>query len=327
MKSNQNEPSRWVQTNFPPGVDRTLSDMLRAARDLPVPNGAHLVQPSRALSGKTGLSIGPLRWSLAALVLFLLIGTAGVVAGTRVFRTRVHSAANQATVPPTLPYERPSSPARTLKDLSASTTEPEVVQPQKQLAHVSTQLARNPAKATRHTLPVVENSLDTEPQRSDLREGRALSEIYRLLRAEKNAILALQRLDDFSAAFPASRLQSEAQLARVEALIATSNYGEATRALEHVNPDSSSIRRMVRVTRGELLVKEHNCEQAVVEFDKVIAERVQDVFEERALYGRASCRLESGDIARARSDLARCLERHPKGVRAAKIEKQLQSPM
>ncbi|MDX2020447.1 MAG: hypothetical protein SF187_09400 [Deltaproteobacteria bacterium] len=154
-----------------------------------------------------------------------------------------------------------------------------------------------------------------------------MSEIYRLLRADKNPALALQRLDDFADAFPASRLLSEAQLARVEALVATSNYGEATRALELVHPESNRLRRMVRVTRGELLVKQNACEQAMVEFDTVIAESVQDVFDERALYGRASCRLESGDVAGARSDLARYLERHPKGVRASNIKKQLQSSL
>ncbi len=324
MKSNKNEPSRWAQTNFPPGVDRTLADMLRAARDLPVSEGAQLNKPSLGLSGRAGSSVGSLRWSLAVLALFLLIGTAGVVAGTQVFRARARSATSHAPVVPPVQHKRPTPAARTL---STPTTQPEFVQPQKQLARVSSQNAFGPVKTTRRVRPVVEKSLATAPQNSALGEGRALSEIYRLLRVEKNAGLALQRLDDFAATFPASHLQSEAQLARVEALIATSNYGDAARALEHVNPVSNRLRRMVKVTRGELLVKQHICDQAVVEFDSVIAEGIQDAFDERALYGRASCRLASGDVDRARSDLARYLVRHPKGARAASLRKQLQSPL
>lgn len=324
MKSNKIEPSRWAQTNFPPGVDRTLADMLRAARDLPVPDQLGGSRLSMRVRGRS--SMGSMRWSLVVLALFLLIGTAGVVAGTQVFRTRERPVPSQATMP-SLPPESLRSPSRTLKEQPLPAAQPEVVQPQEELASASVQKALGAANAPRRVRPVTQDALATEPQSSALGEGRALSEIYRLLRIDKNADLALQRLDDFAVTFPASSLHSEAQLARVEALIATSKYGEAARVLEHVNPSSNSLRRMVRVTRGELLVKQHACEQAVVEFDTVIAENRQDVFDERALYGRASCRLAFGDVDRARSDLARYLERHPNGVRAANIKKQLQASL
>jgi hypothetical protein len=68
----------------------------------------------------------------------------------------------------------------------------------------------------------------------------------------------------------------------------------------------------LRLIRGELSAVT-DCGRAVADFDRVLAERAAEPFAERALHGRAACRLRLGDETGAMRDLSEYLRRFPEG--------------
>jgi hypothetical protein len=73
----------------------------------------------------------------------------------------------------------------------------------------------------------------------------------------------------------------------------------------------------VVVLQGELAADAGDCAAAIVSFDRALASPGSPGLEERALYGRASCRQRSGDLSAARAELQRYLARFPHGKFAA----------
>lgn len=64
--------------------------------------------------------------------------------------------------------------------------------------------------------------------------------------------------------------------------------------------------------RAELRSKRH-CAAAIADFTQVLSRAPTAALAERALHGRAACRLRSGDAARAQRDLITYLDRFPNG--------------
>jgi TolA-binding protein len=73
----------------------------------------------------------------------------------------------------------------------------------------------------------------------------------------------------------------------------------------------------VVVLRGELAADAGDCAAATIDFNRTLAAPGSPGLEERALYGRAACRLRDGDRVAARADFERYLERFPRGKFAA----------
>jgi outer membrane protein assembly factor BamD (BamD/ComL family) len=83
-------------------------------------------------------------------------------------------------------------------------------------------------------------------------------------------------------------------------------------------------RRMeLQLLRGELYA-ERDCRKALADFDAVLASAPAPL-SERALYGRATCRLHSGDAAGARVDLDQYLTRFPNGRFAEQVRERLRA--
>jgi tetratricopeptide (TPR) repeat protein len=144
-----------------------------------------------------------------------------------------------------------------------------------------------------------------------------LADVFRELRSRGDASAALRALDDYDRQFPAGGLQSEARVARAEALLALDRRRDALPLLEGLEQAGFAPTRDLRVARGELLAEAGQCERAIGDFDAVVAVGDGDAVGGRALYARASCRLRAGAVELAREDLRRYLVTHPDGPSAA----------
>ena len=134
-------------------------------------------------------------------------------------------------------------------------------------------------------------------------EARLLARAFRHLRSEGDAAAALAALDERERQFGAGALGTEAGLARAEALLLLGRADEALPILVGLHDPRTGLTPEVRVARAELLARARRCVEAVADFDALLAPGPTRATRERALYGRASCRLQLGraDGAQARS--------------------------
>jgi hypothetical protein len=179
------------------------------------------------------------------------------------------------------------------------------VQPAATAPAAESSLARQPATITRR---------DPEPARSS-EEVLALDHAMRLLRGNHDAQAALMALDDYFTRFPRGVLGHEARVARVDALLMLKRPDEALRALEALPLDEHRRSTELQLIRAELRARS-DCALAESDYTAVLARVRTAVLEERALYGRASCRSKHGDVKGAAEDLHRYLHRFPKGSHA-----------
>ena len=153
-------------------------------------------------------------------------------------------------------------------------------------------------------------------------EAAALAIAFRKLRADGDPAAALDALDAHDRAFPTGWLRPEADLARAEALLALGRPDEALPLLEK---STDAVTRSVRLTRGELFAQASRCPRAVDDFTDVLRARADDELGERALAGRAACRLRAGRGEAARQDLERYLRLFPRGPHADEARRLLTS--
>jgi hypothetical protein len=144
----------------------------------------------------------------------------------------------------------------------------------------------------------------------------ALDRAMGLLRGKHDAQAALWVLDDYLHRFPEGTLVREARVARMDALLMLNRSDEALLALETLPLDQRGRSVELQLIRGELLAR-NDCPRAEQDFATVLARPRSAALEERALYGRASCRTQHGDAKGAAQDLRRYLERFPNGSHAA----------
>jgi hypothetical protein len=145
-------------------------------------------------------------------------------------------------------------------------------------------------------------------------EAASLASAFRALRSDGDPSAALRSLDEYERQFPAGVLRNEARVARAEALIALGRREEALPWLMQLGGETDgrtgrlgarTLTRNVRLTRGELLVEAGRCAEATRDFGVLATGGGQrpDGATLRALWGRASCRLHSGETEAARADL------------------------
>jgi TolA-binding protein len=161
------------------------------------------------------------------------------------------------------------------------------------------------------TPPVIETP---RAESSLAAESRLLAAAIAKLRKEPAAALAA--LDDYATRFPQGQLSAEAQVMRIDALLALGRRDGALRALDGMTLGGLPRGRELVLLRAELRSEAGRCRDALADFGTAIVEAA-DPFDERALYGRAVCRAKLGNIQGARSDLGRYLVRFPDGRFAA----------
>jgi tetratricopeptide (TPR) repeat protein len=165
--------------------------------------------------------------------------------------------------------------------------------------------------------------LAVEPAPSSIaEESRLLTVALQLLRQQHDARSALSALDEYDKRFPNGTLAREATLARIDALLELDDRGHALELLDRTRLTELPRARELAVLRGELRGAAGHCGQALADLGSAL-DGSGDALEERALWGRASCRSRLGDSAGARSDLGQIISRFPQGNFATKARQAL----
>jgi TolA-binding protein len=150
-----------------------------------------------------------------------------------------------------------------------------------------------------------------------LSEERLLAAAVRALRSGNDARSALAALDEYRTRYPQGRLAVEASALRASALLALDRHEEALRTLDGLDLARVPGGLERQLQRGELRSSAGRHQEAIADFDVVLARLGQGALAERALWGRAQSRLAGGDRAGAQSDAAHYLRRFPRGRFAA----------
>jgi TolA-binding protein len=170
-----------------------------------------------------------------------------------------------------------------------------------------------PPPAVSNPRPVVAARLPTPKPHSTLsEESQLLGQAMVQLRQQRDAQAALAALDQYAARFPRGTLKREATIARVDALLMLKRDRGALALLKQLDLQAQQRDQELRVIRGELSASE-NCTMAIADFDRVLTESPDPTLIQRALYGRAGCRLRRGDSAGATRDLEQYLQQFPHG--------------
>jgi hypothetical protein len=130
---------------------------------------------------------------------------------------------------------------------------------------------------------------------------------------------AMSLLNAYTGRFPDGELKQEAFLARIDALLDLGRRGEALTRLDALEPpEFAALPRSneLRVLRGELLVEQGRCRDALDAFGSALLGKLTAAAEERAMYGRAACQSRLGRLDRARSEGDAYLKRFPAGRHA-----------
>jgi hypothetical protein len=153
-------------------------------------------------------------------------------------------------------------------------------------------------------------------------ESLALQAVLVKLRREHDAKGALALLDQSQPLFARGALALEAQVARVDALLALGRQGEALAILNHLPLAHIGRGGELRLLRAELRAKD-DCGLALADFDVLVRRPLSPALVERALYGRAACEVRVGDSSNAQRDFREYLDRFPQGRFAERARGQL----
>jgi hypothetical protein len=153
-------------------------------------------------------------------------------------------------------------------------------------------------------------------------ESLALQAVLVKLRREHDAKGALALLDQSQPLFARGALAQEAQVARVDALLALGRQGDALTILNHLPLAHIGRGGELRLLRAELRAKQ-DCGLALADFDVLVRRPLSPALAERALYGRAACEVQVGDDSNAQRDFRDYLTRFPQGRFADGAQKQL----
>jgi TolA-binding protein len=286
------ELGRWF-ASVPPAEPLGRAGLSRVAQRL---DGAH-----RSRRGT---------WRGAALA-FACVALAGGAAATwGVLRAPEHRSVSPTVAPVVTASARPSPAARR----RAITREPEVAPaPEPSAAPSASPRSLERPPSARAASPEPPPSAASELSR----ESQALERALTALRREHDPARALALLERYAADFPAGMLRLEADVARVDAHLALGQRAAALAILDRLPLERVGRGLELRVVRAELYA-ERDCARATRDFDHVLAASPPASLDERALYGRASCRTRLGDSEGARTDLERYLTRYPNGRFAAR---------
>ena len=173
------------------------------------------------------------------------------------------------------------------------------------------------------------------PDADGASESQAIGVALRKLRQNHDARGALAALDQYRNAFPNGRLEAEAGLIRVEALLAFGDRAAALRLLDDDANDTNDANdsafghgpraRELLVLRGELRASASRCAEAVGDLGRSLSATLHDAVDERALFARASCLSRLHQFDAARRDLEQYQVHFPTGANAALAASLLQS--
>jgi hypothetical protein len=149
--------------------------------------------------------------------------------------------------------------------------------------------------------------------------GRALQSLHR----DHDPRAALVALDDHTARFPESVLGPEADIIRVDALLALDRRQSALAVLDRLEIPETTRGRELVVVRAELRVGAKRYAEAIADFTRTLANADADALAERALHGRIACYLATGNEALARADLQNYLIRFREGRFAPDVRRTL----
>ena len=144
-------------------------------------------------------------------------------------------------------------------------------------------------------------------------EARLLGLALRSLRRDHDPRAALAALDEHTLRFPNSALTLEADVTRVDALLALDRRPAALAVLERMRIPTTARGLELTLLRGELRAGAKRCAEATADFTRLLEANPAAAVAERALYGRAACHLASGNQTLARADLRDYLARFPTG--------------
>jgi hypothetical protein len=146
-----------------------------------------------------------------------------------------------------------------------------------------------------------------------LSEERLLAAAIRALRAESAPRSALAALDEYKAHYPQGRLLVEAEVLRVDALVALKKTTEVLHVLDGLDFSHMPGGLARQLQRAELRAAAGRQREAEADFASVLL-RAHDVdVLERALWGRAQSRASLGDAQGARLDANEYVRRFPNG--------------
>ena len=162
------------------------------------------------------------------------------------------------------------------------------------------------------------------PPPSVLREeARLLRQAIHSLRVAGRPAEALAQVAEHRRRFPAGALGADAQMLRVEALLALGRRNEALVALDDYRLAGEGSGRSLQVTRAELLA-DRSCAQAIAAFDDLLNDPASALTTiERAQRGRAVCHDRTGNPAAAIRDWQTYLTRFPNGRFAPEAHRRL----
>lgn len=187
--------------------------------------------------------------------------------------------------------------------------------------------AGSKAAAVERAEPLPPLPTTAAPEANTLGEESALlAQALRQQRQEKDPAAALATLEAYRRQYPRGALREEAAAAELQALLSLGRHGEALALLERLEAAAHGTPARLaelRLVHAEVLAKAGRCGEAVPYFDEALTRASAGVLQERALFGRATCRGAQGDAAGQRADLERYLAAFPAGRFAAQARAQL----
>lgn len=154
------------------------------------------------------------------------------------------------------------------------------------------------------------------PITHEVPEAELLKRAAIQLRIQQSPESALATLDEHRSRFPSGALGFEAEVLRLEALLALERSSEAATLLDTLDEEKLAVHPNadeLRVLRFELLGHEGRWREALAGFEAVLEGAASPEIHERALYGRASALSRLGELQAAREGLEGYLERYPDG--------------
>ena len=324
MKKQSSAPVGWniFSSSRRAGISSLTPAQLRTpARRQPAPepapstpssDGARISAPSPAAPGSAGLFQARIPRAKHELA---LVETPRTVTGS----------AASSRLPETRPRLASSRPAGSAPRMGL--LEPPALVPAEILA----------GRAAGSVTPTVSPRVGQPSPQVRISEAEILARALGRLRRDHDPLWALGDLDEHDRQYPRGELRRETALARAEALLALDRNSEALDVLDALRLGPSELDRRALLARAELRAHEGRRAEAIADFDRVLQGPVDpntaidqasqasqaSQIAERALYGRAVCRLRGGDLGGARVDLRAYLERFPRGPHAGDVEKTL----
>jgi tetratricopeptide (TPR) repeat protein len=172
--------------------------------------------------------------------------------------------------------------------------------------------------------PTISTSVAAPPPADIARQARLLGKALQSLRQDHDARAALAALDEHAAQFPDGALAPEADITRVDALLALDRRQAALGILDRMVVPATTRGRELVLVRAELRVGARRYAEAVQDFTRALAAGPSDdALSERAWHGRIACYLATGDRTRAQADLREYLNHFPDGRFAPEIRRAL----